>query len=52
MEYKWENGIGRGILEGIADIIGDKIFGMSYDINVFFHDSASITDGLFLGDYK
>lgn len=47
MEYKWENGIGRGILEGFVDLIGDKMFGMSYDVNVFFYDSTSITESLF-----
>lgn len=52
MEYKWENGIGRGILEGFTDLIGDKMFGMSNDVNVLFYGCASITNSLFFDNFK
>ena len=41
-----------GVLEGITDIIGDKMLGMSYDINVFFYDSTSITGSIIFNNYN
>ncbi len=43
LEYNWkENSIQQGILERLTDIIGDKFFGMSFDINIIFHNHKTL----------